>query len=85
MAGLVPEGVERETVQPTHLENLRWAAVEAARPVATWIEPINTRDIPRFFLNRQGHAHEIVAGSARSTCRCRWTCTTARSSRATWR
>ncbi len=24
------------------------------------IEPINTRDIPRFFLNRQDHAHEIV-------------------------
>ena len=25
------------------------------------IEPINTRDVPRFFLNRQDHAHEIVA------------------------
>ena len=24
------------------------------------IEPINTRDIPRFFLNRQDHAHEIL-------------------------
>ena len=62
MAGLVPEGVERETVQPTYLENLRWAAVEAARAGRDLlIEPINTRDIPRFFLNRQDHAHEIVA------------------------
>ena len=62
MAGLVPEGVERETVQPTYLENLRWAAVEAARHgIDLLIEPINTRDIPRFFLNRQDHAHEIVA------------------------
>jgi hydroxypyruvate isomerase len=25
------------------------------------IEPINTRDIPGFFLNRQDHAHEIVS------------------------
>ncbi len=24
------------------------------------IEPINPRDIPRFFLNRQDHAHEVV-------------------------
>jgi hydroxypyruvate isomerase len=62
MAGLVPEGVERETVQPTYLENLRWAAVEAAKAGRDLlIEPINTRDIPRFFLNRQDHAHEIVA------------------------
>ena len=61
MAGLVPEGVERETVQPTYLENLRWAAVEAAKASRDLlIEPINTRDIPRFFLNRQDHAHEIV-------------------------
>jgi len=62
MAGLVPEGVEREIVQPTYLENLRWAAVEAAKAGRDLlIEPINTRDIPRFFLNRQDHAHEIVA------------------------
>jgi len=25
------------------------------------IEPINTRDVPGFFLNRQDHAHEVVA------------------------
>lgn len=61
MAGLVPEGVDRETVQPTYLANLRWAAVEAAKAGRDLlIEPINTRDIPRFFLNRQDHAHEIV-------------------------
>ncbi len=61
MAGLVPEGVERERVQPTYLENLRWAAERAARAGRdVLIEPINTRDIPRFFLNRQDHAHEII-------------------------
>ena len=61
MAGLVPEGVEREAVQPVYLDNLRWAAAEAAKAGRdVLIEPINTRDIPRFFLNRQDHAHEII-------------------------
>jgi len=61
MAGLVPEGTEREAVQAVYIENLRWAAAEAAKAGRDLlIEPINTRDIPRFFLNRQDHAHEIV-------------------------
>jgi hydroxypyruvate isomerase len=61
MAGLVPDGMEREAVQPTYVENLRWAAVEAAKAGRdVLIEPINQRDIPRFFLNRQDHAHEIL-------------------------
>jgi len=61
MAGLVPEGLAREAVQPVYAENLRWAAGEAAKAGCDLlIEPINMRDIPRFFLNRQDHAHEIV-------------------------
>jgi len=61
MAGLVPEGLERDAVQAVYLDNLRWAATEAAKAGRdVLIEPINTRDIPRFFLNRQDHAHEIV-------------------------
>jgi hydroxypyruvate isomerase len=62
MAGLVPEGVERADLRPTYVENLRWAAVQAATAgVDLLVEPINTRDIPRFFLNRQDHAHELLA------------------------
>ena len=61
MAGLLPEGQEREAVQPAYVANLQWAAQEAAKAgLDVLIEPINTRDIPRFFLNRQDHAHEIV-------------------------
>ncbi len=61
MAGLMPQGLEREALQPTYLSNLRWAAQEAAQAGRDiLIEPINTRDIPRFFLNRQDHAHEII-------------------------
>ena len=62
MAGLIPPGLQREDVQPTYITNLRWAAAQAAQHGRdVLIEPINTRDIPRFFLNRQDHAHEIIA------------------------
>jgi len=61
MAGLAPAGVERARLQATYEANLAWAAAQAAaagRDVL--IEPINTRDIPGFFLNRQDEAHRIV-------------------------
>ena len=61
MAGLVPEDVARETVEPVYVDNLRWAAAQAAKAGRdVLIEPINTRDIPGFFLNRQDQAHRIV-------------------------
>lgn len=61
MAGLIAPGHEREDVQATYLSNLRWAAALAANAGRdVLIEPINTRDIPRYFLNRQDHAHEII-------------------------
>jgi 2-dehydrotetronate isomerase len=61
MAGLIPEGLGREDVQATYISNLRWAATQAAKAgIDVLMEPINTRDIPRFFLNRQDHAHEII-------------------------
>lgn len=61
MAGLVPQGVTRETVEPVYVDNLRWAAAQAAEAGRdVLIEPINTRDIPGFFLNRQDQAHRIV-------------------------
>ena len=62
MAGLIPNGVTREQAQATYIANLRWAADLAARHGRdVLMEPINTRDIPRFFLNRQDHAHDIIA------------------------
>ena len=61
MAGLVPAGQERAQLRGTYVANVRWAAQEAARRgIDVLVEPINTRDIPGFFLNRQDHAHEIV-------------------------
>jgi hydroxypyruvate isomerase len=61
MAGLAPEDADRAALRRTYVDHLRFAAAEAAKDgVDILIEPINTRDIPRFFLNRQDHAHEIV-------------------------
>ena len=61
MAGLAPAGADRARLRATYVENLAWAAAQAASAgVALMIEPINTRDIPGFFLNRQDEAHAIV-------------------------
>ena len=61
MAGVLPEGMTRETAQAVYVSNLRHAAaLAAASGVDVLIEPINTRDIPGYFLNRQDHAHAIL-------------------------
>ena len=61
VAGLAPEGADRAALRRTYVANLRWAADEMAKAgLDCLIEPINTRDIPGFFLNRQDDAHAIV-------------------------
>jgi 2-dehydrotetronate isomerase len=61
MAGLMPAGSTREPLYQTYIERLRWASLEAAKHrVDILIEPINTRDIPGFFLNRQDQAHRVL-------------------------
>ncbi|MBV7544368.1 2-oxo-tetronate isomerase [Acidovorax sp. sic0104] len=61
LSGIVPPGVERESLKALCAGNLRWAADEAARAGREiLIEPINLRDVPRYFLNRQDHAHELL-------------------------
>jgi hydroxypyruvate isomerase len=62
MAGLAPAGVERADLRKTYVANLDWAARQAAlHDVEVLIEPINPRDIPGFFLNRQDDAHAVLA------------------------
>lgn len=61
MAGLAPDGVPREALLDCYRENLDWAARQArSAGVTLLIEPINTRDIPGYILNRQDEAHAIV-------------------------
>jgi 2-dehydrotetronate isomerase len=59
MAGLAPDGADRALLRKTYLANLAWAAAQA-KDIHFLMEPINTRDIPRFFLNRQDDAHAVV-------------------------
>lgn len=68
MAGLAPAGVEPERLQETYCANLAWAAAQAGAAGRTvLIEPINGRDMPGYFLQRQDQAHAIVeAVGARS-------------------
>jgi 2-dehydrotetronate isomerase len=55
MAGVQPG------LRSTFVSNLAWAAEQAAPArVQLLIEPINTRDMPGYFLSRQDEAHAIV-------------------------
>jgi hydroxypyruvate isomerase len=60
MAGLLKSEADRARHQATYLENLSHAATQAAKVgVTVLLEPINTRDIPGFFLNYQHQAQAI--------------------------
>ncbi|RDB42693.1 hydroxypyruvate isomerase [Halomonas sp. DQ26W] len=60
LAGIQPAGVSDEQAHRTLVDNLRYAAgkLEAAG-ILLLAEPINTRDIPGFFLNRTEQALSI--------------------------
>lgn len=61
MAGIVPAGEMPQTVRATYVANLRQAARRAAASgVTLMIEPINTRDMPGYFLNLQADAHALL-------------------------
>jgi len=62
MAGIAPAGQSPERLRASYLANIAYAAEQAAKVgVQVLIEPINTRDFPGYFLNRQDQAHAIVA------------------------
>jgi hydroxypyruvate isomerase len=68
MAGCMQAGTPREAHHATFVSNLDWALTTmAGRGPLLVIEPINPRDMPGYFLNRQADAHAICAalGSAR--------------------
>ena len=62
MAGLVPEGKSKADARETYINNAKAASqLVAKQGINLLLEPINTRDIPRFFLNRQDEAHALIA------------------------
>jgi hydroxypyruvate isomerase len=61
LAGIVPEGVSASEAHATFVRNLRHAAPRLqAAGIRMLIEPINTHDIPGFFLNRTAQALGIL-------------------------
>jgi 2-dehydrotetronate isomerase len=66
MAGLWPDGRDKAEGERTYVDNLRWAADRvAAAGLTLVIEPINTRDIPGYFLNYTGEAMRIIEAVGR--------------------
>ena len=62
MAGLVPVGKNKVNMRETYINNAKAASqLVAKQGINLLLEPINTRDIPGFFLNRQDEAHTLIA------------------------
>ena len=62
LAGKVPAGVDTATAHRTLVDNLRYAAAELKQAgLRLVIEPINTFDIPGFFLSRTDQALAIIS------------------------
>jgi hydroxypyruvate isomerase len=61
LAGKVPEGVGESSLRETFVGNLRFAAGELKKAgIKLLIEPINTFDIPGFYLSRTAQALSIL-------------------------
>jgi hydroxypyruvate isomerase len=61
LAGKVPEGVTEPELRSTFVANLRYAAAELKKAgLRLLIEPVNTYDIPGFYLNRTAQAVNIL-------------------------
>ena len=61
MAGIVPAATSTASAQQTYIQNAKYAGQQAAvLGINILIEPINTRDMPGYFLNRQAHAHALL-------------------------
>jgi hydroxypyruvate isomerase len=61
LAGVAPDGVAREGLRETLVENLRYAAAKLKAAGLTLLtEPVNRRTIPGFFLSTSREAIEVI-------------------------
>ena len=61
LAGIPPAGISQEVARATLIANLTWAAEELKKEsIKLLIEPINTFDIPGFFLNHSEQAVQMI-------------------------
>jgi len=62
LAGIRPANVPADTARHVFIDNLRYAALRLqAHGLKLLIEPINTHDIPGFFLNGTRQALDLIA------------------------
>ncbi|MGC8702043.1 MAG: hydroxypyruvate isomerase [Thiomonas sp.] len=61
LAGKAPAGADPAVLHATLIENLRYAAVQLGRHgIRLLVEPINTFDIPGFYLNHTQQAIDLI-------------------------
>ena len=61
MAGIVPEGAQRDAYEECYIANLSYAAdYFAARGVRALIEPLNNFDMPGYLLNGSKQARRVI-------------------------
>jgi hydroxypyruvate isomerase len=64
LAGILPAGVTRDAARAVLIENLRYAADKLqAAGIGLLLEPVNSRDIPGFFIDRPSFALEIISAA----------------------
>lgn len=64
LAGIAPAGIAPEAIHETFVSNVKFAAhALAAEGIRLLIEPINTYDIPGFYVNRTRQALEVIEAS----------------------
>lgn len=65
LAGIVPPGVSQETARQVFVQNLQFAADQLkAAGLRLLIEPVNTFDVPGFFLSHTRQAVDIIKETA---------------------
>jgi hydroxypyruvate isomerase len=61
LAGIAPEGVPGAVLRRTFVDNLRYASARLMEHgMRLLIEPVNTRDVPDFYLHRTAEAVSIL-------------------------
>ena len=61
LAGIIPSGVSSDLLRKTFIANLQFAAAELKKAnIKLLIEPINTFDIPGFYLSKTQQALDIL-------------------------
>lgn len=61
LVGIAPAGIDAGTLRRTVVDNLRYAATQLKQAgIRLLIEPINTYDIPGFYLNTANQALDLI-------------------------